>query len=199
MTSQSFKTDKTWTLFLDRDGVINVKRDNDYVKKWEEFIFLEGALEALAILAQSFDKIIVVTNQRGVGRKWMSKEDVEDIHQKMQSEIEEAGGRIDQIFFCPDLEEEDHRGWRKPKPGMAFEAKKVYPEIDFNKSLIIGDSISDMEFGKNAGMHTVWLSSKEMATEHKTIIDAQIESLHQYAEFVAKSIDQEQKQEELEL
>lgn len=195
MTSPSFKTDKTWTLFLDRDGVINVKRDNDYVKKWEEFIFLDGALAAIAMLAQSFDKIIVVTNQRGVGRKLMSIEDVEDIHQKMQQEIEKAGGRIDQIFFCPDLEEEDHRAWRKPKPGMAFEAKKVYPEIDFNKSLIIGDSISDMEFGKNAGMHTIWLSSKEMATEHKTIIDAQVVSLHQYAQ----SVYQEHKQEELEL
>lgn len=195
MTLPYFKTNKNWTLFLDRDGVINVKRDNDYVKTWEEFIFLDGALEAIRIFSRHFARIIVVTNQRGVGRKWMTAEDVEDIHRRMIVEIEAKGGKIDQIYYCPDLEEEDYRNWRKPKPGMAFEAKKDHPGIDFAQSLIIGDSISDMEFGRNAGMHTVWLSEKEIAPENKDLIDAQIASLIEYA----SNLDKEHKQEEIEL
>ena len=191
MTLPSFKIDKTWTLFLDRDGVINVKRDNDYVKHWGEFIFLPGVFEAMQIFTKMFGRIVIVTNQRGVGRKLMTNEDVEDIHQRMRTEIESKGGRIDQIYFCPDLAEEDHRGWRKPKPGMAFEAKRMYPEIDFEKSLIIGDSISDMEFGKNAGMYSVWLSEKEQKEEHKSLIDAQTHSLLEFAKLLETEAKQE--------
>ncbi|MEM6801858.1 MAG: HAD family hydrolase [Bacteroidota bacterium] len=191
MSLPSFKIDTSWTLFLDRDGVINVKRDNDYVKNWGEFIFLEGVLEALPIFAEKFGRIIVVTNQRGVGRKLMSIEDLEDVHRRMLEKIEGAGGRIDQIFYCPDLAENDTRGWRKPKAGMAFAAQEMFGEIEFQKSLIIGDSISDMEFGKNAGMHTVWLSNKDMALEHKSLIDAKIETLIQYAQHLKASVNQE--------
>jgi len=64
--------DKSWTLFLDRDGVINKKIDNDYVKAWEQFEFLPGVIEALKILSAKFGKIIIVTNQQGVGRQLMS-------------------------------------------------------------------------------------------------------------------------------
>ena len=65
----SFKIDKTWTLFLDRDGVINVKRDNDYVKNWEEFVFINGSIKAISRLTKVFGRIIIVTNQRGVGKE----------------------------------------------------------------------------------------------------------------------------------
>ena len=74
---------------------------------------------------------------------------------------------------------------------MAFEAKRMYPEIDFEKSLIIGDSISDMEFGKNAGMYSVWLSEKEQKEEHKSLIDAQTHSLLEFAKLLETEAKQE--------
>ena len=91
------------TLFLDRDGVINRLMPHDYVKKWNEFEFMPGVLEALAILAKKFQHIILVTNQRGVGKGLMSKEDLDRIHEKMCSVIENHGGKM--IPF--------HPAWRK--------------------------------------------------------------------------------------
>jgi D-glycero-D-manno-heptose 1,7-bisphosphate phosphatase len=86
--------DKTWSLFLDRDGVINLHYPNDYVKKWEEFFFLEGVLDALNILAHKFRRIVLVTNQQGVGKGVMSMEDLNFIHAEMLKEIRKHGGRL---------------------------------------------------------------------------------------------------------
>ena len=87
----------------------------------------------------------------------MSESDLFDIHDKMLHEIHNAGGRIDKIYYCINIK--DNHPNRKPNPGMAFEAKKDFPSIDFSKSIIVGNRLSDMKFGRNAGMFTVYIST----------------------------------------
>ncbi|HEU4719400.1 MAG TPA: HAD family hydrolase [Bacteroidia bacterium] len=155
-----WKIDKSWTLFLDRDGVINVRFPGDYVKHVGEFGFLPGAKEAIARLSGIFGKIIVVTNQQGIGKGIYTEEDLASIHAHMVSEIEKAGGRIDAVYFAPHLESENSP-MRKPGTGMAGQAKKDFPSIDFSRSVMIGDSASDMVFARNAGMKAVFIGTGE--------------------------------------
>ncbi len=167
----------SWTLFLDRDGVINKKIDNGYVRTWKEFEFLPGAIESLKTLSSKFGKIIVVTNQQGVGKKLMSEEDLQAIHKSMINEIEKEGGRIDKIYFAPHLKSENSE-FRKPAIGMALQAQKDFPEIDFSKSIMAGDSLRDMKFGKKACMKTVFISPKNMQS---LLIDLHTNSLKSFA------------------
>ncbi len=141
------------TLFLDRDGVINVHRPNDYVKSWAEFKFMPGILDIFPLFAQRFKKIIVVTNQRGVGKGIMLESTLIEIHEKMIVEINKIGGRIDKIYYCIDVD--DCSPYRKPNPGMGLQAKIDFPEIDFSRSLMVGDSDTDMQFGANLGMKSI--------------------------------------------
>ncbi|MEI8280680.1 MAG: HAD family hydrolase [Bacteroidota bacterium] len=150
--------DKTWTLFLDRDGVINEETVGTYVTTWEEFIFHDGVFEALRHLSDVFGNIVIVTNQRGVSRGIMSMDALKDIHSRMLSTIAENGGRIDKIYACTALSDEDHN--RKPNTGMATQAREDFPKIDFKRSIMVGNSPSDMEFGKRVAMHTVFLTTK---------------------------------------
>lgn len=151
--------DKSWTLFLDRDGVINQELAADYVKHWGEFQFESDALDALKILNAIFGHIVIVTNQRGIGAGLMTEGDLHFIHEKMLSEIDAQGGRIDAIYHCPDIDRTSPR--RKPHPFMGLKAKEQFPEIDFKKSIIVGNSLSDMEFGIGLGMKTVFIDDKK--------------------------------------
>lgn len=177
MTLKNLNIDKNWTLFLDRDGVINKKLDNDYVKHWIEFEFLEGVIDALKITNSLFGKIVVVTNQQGIGKGLYRTEDLELIHKNMIYEISYMGGRIDKVYFSPYLDKENHPT-RKPNTGMGLQAKDDFPEIDFTKSIIVGDSISDMEFGKRLGMKTVFIANEEIKNEK---IDFNFSSLVEFA------------------
>jgi histidinol-phosphate phosphatase family protein len=150
----------SWSLFLDRDGVINKRIYGGYVSDWKNFEFQPGAEEALAIFAEKFKYIFVVTNQQGVGKGLMDLEQLIDLHNDMKSEIASRGGRVTKIYFCTDLAGKENN-CRKPSPIMAEKAKKDYPDIDFSKSIMIGDSESDILFGINAGMHTVLHHSEE--------------------------------------
>lgn len=152
------KIDKSWTLFLDRDGVINKKRDNDYVKNWEEFEFIAGSIEAIAKFSKIFGKIFIVTNQRGVGRGKMNKSELDVIHSLMLIELSKNLAFVDKIYSCTCVS--DDSNCRKPNVGMALMAKTDYPLIDFNKSLIVGDSMSDMLFGEKLGMKRVLIKEK---------------------------------------
>jgi D-glycero-D-manno-heptose 1,7-bisphosphate phosphatase len=151
------QVDKSWTLFLDRDGVLNHDKDNDYIRNWEEFRFYDETLEALSILSAVFGRIVIVTNQKGVGRGLMTEADLTNIHGNMSLAITAAKGRIDKIYYCSDLSDESPD--RKPNPGMASRAKADFPEIDFAKSIIVGNRLSDMGFGRNAGIHTVFVNT----------------------------------------
>lgn len=151
-----FKIDKSWSLFLDRDGVINKKIDNDYVKKIEELEFLPGVLSAISLLSNYFGKIFIITNQQGIGKGLMSEEDLSSIHNHLFSSIRENGGRIDGLYYAPELASETN-SMRKPNIGMALKAKEEYPSVAFERSIMIGDSKSDMEFGKNVGMTNIMI------------------------------------------
>ena len=173
------KIDKTWTLFLDRDGVINTRLVDDYVKNINEFEFMPGVLDAFRIFAEKFGKIIIVTNQQGVGKGLMTMQDVDIVHKFMLKEIENQKGRVDAIYVCPQLKS-DPDNFRKPSPKMAYMAQHDFPEIDLYKSIMIGDMNSDLEFGKNCGMYTVFIGNEPI----KIKPDDKYETLLEFAKIL---------------
>lgn len=175
MTISNLTFDHSWTLFLDRDGVINHQIANDYVKTLSEFKFIDGVLEALPYFAKVFGRIVIVTNQQGINRGIMSEEQLHILHDYMLDCIKTAGGRIDKIYFAPQLATESGY-YRKPGIGMGLHAKKDFPEIDFEKSLMIGDSETDVEFGMKLGMKTVMLKKGRNLTSKANYI---FENLHE--------------------
>jgi histidinol-phosphate phosphatase family protein len=138
---------------------------------------------ALPLLAQKFSTIVITTNQKGVGRGIMTEVSLNNIHQNMVLEIEKVSGRIDHIFYCTDLDNESIN--RKPQPGMAFQAKDKFPSIDFTKSIMVGNRTSDMEFGRNAGLHTVFLATTHPETAFpNTLIDYRFNHLLEFAKAI---------------
>ena len=172
--------DSSWTLFLDRDGVINVESVGSYITDWSEFNFHEGVLDALRSFGQLFGHIIVVSNQRGVGRGIMSIDSLKEIHTNMREAVEANGGRIDKVYSCTAIVDDDRN--RKPNTGMGLQAQEDFPAIDFKRSIMIGNSISDMEFGKRLSMHTVFLTTKHDPVEMPNdLVDEQYPSLQAWA------------------
>lgn len=174
---QNSNIDNTWTLFLDRDGVINVRIVGEYVKHVGEFEFLPGAKEAVAKFSKRFGKIIVVTNQQGISRGIYSHEDLGEIHAYMKTEVEKLGGKIEAVYYAHQSSTENSP-MRKPGIGMALEAKKDFPEIDFSKAIMVGDTPSDMEFGKAAGMKTIYVGDEPLTVE----VDGKFDSLKAFAD-----------------
>ena len=142
------------TLFLDRDGVINKKLEGRYVCNFSEFEFIPGALKAISQLSNMFNRIIIVTNQQGISKGIMSEIDLNTLHAQMQERIEELGGKINEIYYCPHLEEFDCM-CRKPKPGMIRQAIIDFPEISIEDSYLVGDSDSDIEAGQRMNLKTI--------------------------------------------
>lgn len=175
------QVDKTWTLFLDRDGVINDEKLGEYILHWDHFIFSKGVLDVFKKLSDSFGRIIIVTNQKGVGKGLMQQEALDSIHFEMQREVEIVGGRIDRIYACTDLDNDSPN--RKPNPGMAFLAKADFPDIDFSKTIMVGNKPSDMRFGRNAGMFTVFVATTNPQEPFPHAdIDLRFNSLAHFAE-----------------
>lgn len=152
--------DQSWTLFLDRDGVINSRIFGGYVTCESEFEFIPGVLESINFFSKIFNKIIIITNQQGVGKSIMTESELDSVHLFMKNKISNNGGKIDAIYYCTDLASMPDN-CRKPSPNMAFKAVDYFPEINLHKSIMIGDSLSDIEFGENAGMKTVFVTSSE--------------------------------------
>jgi D-glycero-D-manno-heptose 1,7-bisphosphate phosphatase len=172
--------DKSWTLFLDRDGVLNYEKPEDYIYNYHEFVFYEGVKEALKYFNSVFNIIILTTNQRGVGKGLMTEGDLDEIHKSMLLDIEAAGGRIDKIYSAISSDDDDPL--RKPQPGMAYLAKEDFPQIDFSKSIMVGNNISDMGFGRNTGMHTIFLRTTHPELElPRPDIDLAYDSLQDFA------------------
>jgi D-glycero-alpha-D-manno-heptose 1-phosphate guanylyltransferase len=172
--------DKSWTLFLDRDGVINYEKHLDYIHVWDEFVFYEGVKEAMKTFHETFGYIVVVTNQKGVGKGVTKLEDLQQIHQNMVADIEATGGRIDKVYFCADLDEDSPN--RKPNPGMGLQAKKDFEAINFSKTIMIGNTMSDMEFGRNLGAKNIFLPTTRPETDaHDSRIDMVCSNLQTFA------------------
>lgn len=170
---------KEWSLFLDRDGVINHDK-SPYTLNAGEFEFYDGVLEAIEKFSTVFSHIFVVTNQRGVGKKMMTENDLLEIHELMINSISKSGGRIDKIYYCTSIDD-DHPD-RKPNPGMAFRAMKEHPSVKKHQSIMVGNNLSDMQFGKSAGMFTVLLTTTGVrVTLPHSLVDFQYDSLLEFA------------------
>ncbi len=167
-------------LFLDRDGVINIERPNDYVKNSSEFVFVDGAIDAIGILSKYFDYIFIITNQRGVGRGLMTTFDLQEVHTYMLSQITKSGGEISKIYCCTDTDNTSVN--RKPNIGMGFQVLRDYPSVDFSKSVFVGNSQSDIDFANKLGMYSVLVGDK-YKKDHKIYygIGAYYENLYKFA------------------
>ena len=158
------------TLLLDRDGVINRWLPGDYVDSWEKFSFLPGILESLREWAGHFRRIFLVTNQRGVGKGRMTQEQLETVHARMRSEIAAAGGRIDGIYLCTAVSEDDPR--RKPNRGMFDEILAAYPDVRPERTVMLGDSRYDREFAANCGIGFVLMETAEITLRYQEAVSS---------------------------
>lgn len=166
-------------LFLDRDGVLNVLRHNDYVKCPDELVILPGVKEAMALLRKHYDLILIVTNQQGIGKGLMTEADLTAVHAKLQ---EALGDTVDRIYHCPELERA-HSFRRKPNIGMALQAHRDYPELRLKESVMVGDSMTDMLFGRRAGMQTVLVGdNSDVWQQQPHLVDRRYPTLLDYAQ-----------------
>ena len=146
-------------VFLDRDGVLNRKLpEGAYVSDWAQFQWLPGAVEAVARMNRAGLTVIVVSNQRGIALGRLSVEQLELIHGQLRSRLECQGARLDAIYYCPH----DHGecNCRKPDIGLFEQAAKDFPEVDANNSVVIGDSLSDIQAGRRLGMRTLFIQGE---------------------------------------
>jgi D-glycero-D-manno-heptose 1,7-bisphosphate phosphatase len=142
------------TVFLDRDGVINEKApEGEYVSTLADLHLLPGVLQSIARLNRAGLRSVVVSNQRGIAKGLYSAEDVAKIHQAIQQMLREHGAKLDAFFICPH--DKDECQCRKPLPGMFEQAVKAFPGVRADESVMIGDSLVDIEFGRRLGMPTI--------------------------------------------
>ena len=147
-------------IILDRDGVLNEKAPRaNYVRNWAEFKWLPGAKESLCLLKEAGFRVIIVSNQAGINRKAMTEDDLFDIHRKMVKDVENAGGRIDAIYYCPHDWDEGCE-CRKPKPGMLFQAQHDF-NLDLSRTMFIGDDERDGQAADAAGCLSALVSNEK--------------------------------------
>lgn len=144
----SQRDDSLKFIFVDRDGVINEDRA-DYVKRWAEFQFIAGSLDALQRLTDSGYRIIVITNQSVINRNMVSKKELQEIHSNMAKAIAAHGGHVEAIFFCPHGPD-DGCDCRKPAPGLIRQAQAKY-DMNLAQTCMIGDSLKDILCARRAG------------------------------------------------
>jgi D-glycero-D-manno-heptose 1,7-bisphosphate phosphatase len=144
------------TVFLDRDGVINRKLpEGRWVSSVDEFRILPGVPQAIGRLNAAGIRVIVVSNQRGIALGDITADSVEDCHRILRKQLEAENAHVDGIYICPH--DRQSCGCRKPLSGLYDQAVRDFPEITPEKSVVIGDSISDIEFGRRLGIPTIWI------------------------------------------
>lgn len=144
------------TVFMDRDGVVNEKMpEGKWVTSWEDFHLLSGVPEAIARLNRAMVRVVVVSNQRGIALGLYTAEDVRAIHDAFQSLLGVYGAHVDGFYFCPH--DKAQCNCRKPLPGMFEQAASEFPDITAETSVMIGDSLSDIEFGRRLGVQTIFI------------------------------------------
>jgi D-glycero-D-manno-heptose 1,7-bisphosphate phosphatase len=144
-------------VFLDRDGTINVKPpDGSYVRSPAELHLLPGAGAAIRALNETGALVLVVTNQRGVASRQMSLDDVHDVHKALEGRLRPFGAHVDGFYICPHADESC--GCRKPRPGLLLQARQDHPGLRFERTVMIGDSETDVEAAVAAGAHAVRLA-----------------------------------------
>jgi len=174
--------DRNWSLFLDRDGVINELLIDQYIKEWKDWTYTPNALLALEKLTNFFKHTVVVTNQQGIGKGLMTEAQLSAIHNNLIKDVAKAGGKIDKIYHAPQLAKHHHT-WRKPRTGMAKQAQKDFSAINFNKSIMVGDFVTDMKFADKLGMIKVFIS-KTMSQPKEIEVDYCFKNLAQFYGFL---------------
>lgn len=149
-------------IFLDRDGTINV--EVDYLHEIERLAFIQGVPEALAQLKQLGYKLIVISNQSGIGRGYYSTSDTDRLHDYMNMLLEKQGAGIDAFYYCPHVEQ-DQCQCRKPKTGLIRRAVEDF-DICLRQSYMVGDKESDILTAVNAGCgYGLLLSGHDVSKE----------------------------------
>lgn len=143
-------------VFLDRDGVINRKApEGQYIVCWSDVEILPGVEEAIAALNRSGRRVMVVSNQRGIALGLYTAADVDAIHSKLQEHLAGSGAHVDAFYFCPH--DEGECDCRKPGTGMFLQAFRDFPDANATNSVMIGDSISDIEAARRLGMRSIFV------------------------------------------
>ncbi len=156
----NWNVDSSWTLFIDRDGVINERRFDGYVLSKKDFVFKNEVLQVSKSLFSKFKYVILVTNQQCVGKGLIGLEDLDNIHDYMHSKLKQYEAAIDLVLVATELKGSEPVQ-RKPSKTMGYMAQQTFSDIDFSKSIMVGDTDSDIHFGKNLGMKTVLIRSEE--------------------------------------
>jgi len=179
---KNIQFNKEWTLFLDRDGVINERIVDGYVLDPKELILTFNLIQSLSIFSQYFGKIFVVSNQQCVGKGLCTTESIENVHASLNDLLLKEKILITEFLVCPH-KASDHCNCRKPNPGLALQAQSKYPEIDFLKSVMVGDMLSDLKFGKNLGMTTIYVGEKNVSNwnEIEQLSDYIFDNLYEFA------------------
>ena len=168
-------------VFLDRDGTIN--RDSaNYVRSRSEFEFIPGSIEAIRKLTVNGFTSIVITNQSALARQYVSPEELDAMHTLMNRTVASTGGTIADVFFCPHMPGDGCK-CRKPAPGLILQARQKY-NIDLADSIMVGDSIKDIECGRNAGCGRTVLVKSGIHPD----VEAQLKKQHMAADCVAENL-----------
>ena len=168
-------------VFLDRDGTINI--DTGYVGNAENFVFIDGAVEAIHLLNQNGFLVIVITNQSGVGRGYFTERDVNNLHHFINLELAKKNAKIDAFYYCPHHPVEAKGLYkiecncRKPKTGL-FEKAMLEFNIDAKSSYIVGDNITDIEAGVRLNMSTIFIGRHKPGRENFSAADNLLDAVH---------------------
>lgn len=163
-------------IFLDRDGVINkCAKDHEYITRWENFEFLENVTEAIRLLNDAEYKIVVISNQRGIARGIVTKDEVDELHKRVNEYLNKKSANIDCFLYCPH--EIGECNCRKPDIGLFLATERLY-DVDKSHSYMIGDSESDIVAGHNFGAKTVFIGG------YNSLADICCKSLYEAVQIV---------------
>jgi D-glycero-D-manno-heptose 1,7-bisphosphate phosphatase len=146
-------------VFLDRDGVLNRKLpEGAYVSDWAQFEWLPGAVDAIARMNRAGLTVIVVSNQRGIALGRLTGAQLDLIHANMRKDLARQDARLDAIYYCPH--DNGQCNCRKPGTGLFEQAMKDFPQVKPENSVVIGDSLSDVQAGQRLGMKTIFIEGE---------------------------------------
>jgi D-glycero-D-manno-heptose 1,7-bisphosphate phosphatase len=175
-TANRYLSRELKTIFLDRDGVLNEKMpEGRYVASWADFQLLPGVPDAISRLNLAGLRVVVVSNQRGIALGRYTAADVEAIQSAFQCVIKTDGARVDGFYFCPH--DKRQCNCRKPLAGLFYQAAADFPAITGATSAMIGDSLSDIEFGRRLGMLTVFIDGDAKWQKHGARAAAELADL----------------------
>lgn len=179
----SSRSDRRWCLFIDRDGVINRRVVDGYVRSWDEFEFLPGVGDAMATFARWAPHVVVVTNQQGVGKGLMTERDLAEIHAGMLTQLAASGATVDAVLACPHLAD-GGCNCRKPRPGLALGWLAEHALVDPALSVMVGDSESDMDMAHELATATGGCTRIRIAADGKSTRNCDV-AYGSLAEFAA--------------